>query len=117
MFECELSAILVNLLTNAMKAVKGASVRKINVGADQGKGRIRLYVQDTGIGADKAKWTDYFAPFYGESEPDPVLGTGTGLGLKIVSDFVDVYGGVAAFRDPEEPWKTCVTVEIPEAHQ
>jgi len=115
MFGCELSAILINLLTNAIKAVKESAHRQIEVTAVQSNESIRIYVKDTGRGAAKSKWKLYFEPFYSESEPDPILGAGTGLGLKIVADFVDVYGGTAAFQDPEDPWKTCIIVDIPEA--
>ena len=114
MFECELSAILINLLTNAMKAVRSSQVRKIEVTADRDRGRVQIRVKDTGVGAERSKWKEFFEPFYSESDPDPVLGTGTGLGLKIVADFVDVYGGTASFRPPDEPWKTCVALELPE---
>jgi signal transduction histidine kinase len=69
---------------------------------------------DTGVGANKSKWADYFRPFFSESVPDPILGTGTGLGLKIVADFVDVYGGTARFVDPEPPWATCIEFRLPE---
>jgi len=114
LFECELSAILINLLTNAMKAVKLATTRRIDVGGFRENGDVVVQVKDTGVGAKKSKWTQYFEPFFSESEPDPILGTGTGLGLKIVADFVDVYGGTARFVDPEPPWATCIEFRLPE---
>lgn len=114
MYECELSGILINLLTNAMKAVKFAEDRRIEIEAKRGTPGAVIRVKDTGGGAEKSKWKDYFKPFYSESEPDPVLGMGTGLGLTIVSDFLDVYGGSAHFVDPTPPWRTCVEVSIPE---
>lgn len=114
MFECELSAILINLLTNSMKAVKPKTERKISINAKQSTADVMIRVSDNGIGAEKSKWQEYFRPFVSESEPDPILGTGTGLGLKIVADFVDVYGGHAKFVEADAPWTTCVEIRIPE---
>lgn len=115
MFECELSAILVNLITNALKAVKPQPLRKIEISGHHNAESVSIRVSDTGIGADPTKWSEYFKPFVSESVPDPVLGVGTGLGLKIVKDFVEVYGGDTRFVEPEEPWRTSVEVRIPEA--
>jgi len=113
MFECELNAILVNLVTNALKAVKLEPKRSIEfVGSKTGK-TVAIHVNDTGKGADKEHWVKYFLPFVGDSVPDPILGAGTGLGLKIVSDFLDVYGGSAEFVDPDEPWRTSIKIVLP----
>lgn len=114
MFECELSAILINLITNSLKAVKFETNREIAVtGAHDGPS-VTIRVTDTGVGADPTKWEEFFKPFVSESVPDPMLGTGTGLGLKIVKDFVDVYGGEARFVSPPAPWRTCLEITIPE---
>jgi signal transduction histidine kinase len=115
MFEAELSAILVNLLTNAFKAVRERPTRRVVVESVPRAGQIVMRVSDTGIGAARARWEEFFQPFVGESEPDPILGEGTGLGLKIVRDFVGIYGGSARFVDPQPPWRTTVEVSLPEA--
>ncbi len=114
MFEAELNAILVNLLTNAFKAVREQPVRRVEVVGAYRSGATVIQVRDTGIGAARDRWEEFFEPFVGESEPDPILGEGTGLGLKIVRDFVGVYGGTARFVQPESPWRTCLEVSLPE---
>jgi signal transduction histidine kinase len=114
MFEAELSAILINLLTNAFKAVRERPVRHVSVAADHTNHQLVIRVSDTGVGAAPGRWEDFFLPFVGESEPDPILGEGTGLGLKIVRDFASVYGGKARFVKPEPPWRTTVEVLLPE---
>jgi len=48
------------------------------------------------------------------------LGVGTGLGLKIVRDILETYGGTARFIDPDrfidddEQWHTCIEIILPE---
>jgi len=113
-FECELMAILINLMTNALKAVREQYTRHIGVYAERDRGKVTLLFCDTGSGLDLKKREEYFKPFVGESEPDPMLGHGTGLGLKIVRDLLDIYGGTAKFTTPEGKWKTCIEIVLPE---
>jgi signal transduction histidine kinase len=114
MFEAELSAVLVNLLTNAFKAVREQPVRKISVEGTRVDSSVRIRVQDTGVGLGRRDPEEYFKPFVGDSEPDPILGEGTGLGLKIVKDFVGVYGGRARFVPASTPWHTSIELLLPE---
>ena len=46
--------------------------------------------------------------------PNPVLGVGTGLGLKVVRDILELYEGTARFVDVQEPWKTGIEIVLPE---
>jgi len=101
-------------MTNALKAVRTRPVRRIAVEAARERTEIAIRVSDTGVGANKKSWEDYFKPFVSESEPDPLLGSGTGLGLKIVRDFAGVYGGSAHFIPPKSPWSTTIEVRIPD---
>lgn len=114
MFEAELGAILVNLLTNAFKAVREQPVRRISVEGSRRNADVSIRVQDTGVGLRRRDPEEYFKPFVGDSEPDPILGEGTGLGLKIVKDFVGVYGGKARFVPAAAPWRTSIEVLFPE---
>ena len=104
---------MLNLLTNALKAVKREQVRKIAVFAKQGDRQLEVTFCDTGVGIDPTMREEVFKPFVTTSEPDPILGVGTGLGLKIVRDLLDVYGGTARFVDAKEPWRTCVEITLP----
>jgi signal transduction histidine kinase len=115
MFDAELSAVLVNLLTNAFKAVREQPVRRVSVEGKRADSSVSLRVQDTGSGLAREDPDEYFKPFVGDSEPDPILGEGTGLGLKIVKDFVDVYGGRARFVPALAPWRTAIEITLPES--
>jgi signal transduction histidine kinase len=113
MYECEFQSILINLFTNALKAVKRASTRRISISADRQHGSLILRFCDTGCGVDPAVKDQIFEPFVTTSEPDPVLGIGTGLGLKIVRDLVESYGGEIRLGDSTPPWNTCFEMLIP----
>jgi signal transduction histidine kinase len=69
---------------------------------------------DTGVGIDASRREDVFKPFVTTSNPDPILGVGTGLGLWIVSDILETYGGNARFIDVEKPWNTCIEIVLPD---
>lgn len=113
-FEAEMYSLLINLLTNALKAVKDQAVRRIQVSASvvspQG---MRLSVSDTGYGLARENRLTVFEPFVTTSVPDPVLGMGTGLGLAIVREIVQEHNGTVQFIDAEPPWSTCVEVVLP----
>lgn len=112
MFSSEVHAILINLVTNSIKAVRDQKVRKIEVSAHRDENELRLWVKDSGIGLSEALREEVFEPFYTTSTPDPVLGVGTGLGLKIVKDLVNSYGGEVFFIDSSTPWSTTIEIRI-----
>lgn len=113
MFEAELHALLLNTLSNAIKAVKAQPTRRVEARARY-EGRYLLFeLRDTGPGVPMERREKIFEPFETTSEPDPVLGVGTGLGLSIVRDIVISHRGSARFIDTEEPWKTCIQLAIP----
>lgn len=116
LFQAELGAILLNLVTNAIKAVKETKQRDIRVEAwrERDPDQVVIRVHDTGVGADPERWEEFFEPFVSDSKPDMLLGVGTGLGLKIVRDFLEPYEGEAHFVTPEQGWATCVELIIPE---
>jgi signal transduction histidine kinase len=115
MFEAELHSILLNLLTNAIKAVKQEPTRRIQVAAWTEGTSFVLAVRDTGYGVRSSMRAQLFEPFETTSLPDPVLGTGTGVGLTIVRDIVEEHEGKVAFVDAVPPWRTEVRLEIPAA--
>ncbi len=114
-YPAEMTAILLNLFTNALKAVRHVATRRIEASAERRAGECIVRLSDTGTGADPDQWEEYFLPFKTTSTPDPMLGHGTGLGLKIVRDIAAVYGGTARFVSPIAPWKTTLEITLPES--
>lgn len=113
MYEAEVSSVLLNLLTNALKSVKQEPKREIEIEAHVDGASLALAVKDTGIGVDLSINDRYFEPFFTTSAPDPILGVGTGLGLSIVRDIVLEHNGDIRFVEVNEPWNTCVKITLP----
>lgn len=90
-----LNQILINLISNAIKFTHAGSIR-VEVKADKIKGNnynLRFNISDTGIGIPKDKLQTIFESF---SQADASVTRkygGTGLGLTIVKQLVELQGG------------------------
>ena len=88
--------ILMNLISNAFKFTKQGTVR-LEVSAqkaDDKYDRITMVVADTGIGMSQEYLDRLFTPFLQENtEPAEKYG-GSGLGLSIVKNLLDLMGGI-----------------------
>jgi len=113
-YESELYSVLINILSNALKAVYGQPDRRILVEAEKRDQVLHIRMKDTGVGLSADRREISFKPFETRSLPNPVLGVGTGLGLKVVRDILEVYSGTARFVDEDGPWKTCIELLLPE---
>ncbi len=114
LYEPEMYAVLLNLLTNSFKAVReGVPERRVRVEAEMTKDTFTLRVHDTGVGIPPENRDVVFEPFFTTSQPDPILGIGTGLGLKIVRDLAEAWGGDVEIVPSSSPWRTTVEVVAP----
>lgn len=120
MHSSEWSSILFNLYTNSKKAIKRRGIEgqiKIIIGKEDQ--RIYLEFMDNGDGIPDQNKNRIFDAFFTTSSPagfdatqDERL-TGTGLGLKIVKDIVETYGGDIEVIEPESNYSTCIRIEMP----
>lgn len=81
--------ILTNLIANAIKYTPDGG--EINVSVAKSYGQAVIRVQDQGIGIPKEDLKHLFEPFFRGSNVGAIHGTG--LGLKIVKDYVELHGG------------------------
>lgn len=113
-YQAELYSVLINVYSNALKAIYGQPRREISVDADKIDDTLMIWMKDTGVGLPVERREVSFQPFVTTSLPNPILGIGTGLGLKVVRDILELYGGTAHFIDATEPWKTCIELVLPD---
>ncbi|SCG68390.1 ATP-binding protein [Micromonospora halophytica] len=112
-FPAEITIILTNVLTNAVKAAgeKGRILISATPGEDGG---LVLRVENTGVQVDLDQSERWFRPFESTTtEVDTVLGQGMGMGLPIVRRLVAEYNGSARFVAPTSEYKTAIEVRIP----
>ena len=113
MFKAEIVAIFLNLMTNSAKAVKERDPRRILVESSESDDEIIIRFLDTGPGIAPNRRSIVFEPFVSDSTPDPLFGEGTGLGLTIVRNLIDTYGGEVKFVDPPVDWGCCAEIRLP----
>lgn len=101
--------IVLNLLSNAFKHTFEGSVRVIlGMAGDL----IQLSVQDTGVGIPENELPRVFERFHRVREARARSHEGTGIGLALVRDLVQLHGGrIEAQSQPGVG--TCMTVSIP----
>jgi len=103
-----LKQALVNVVNNAIDAVRNAEVRRIRIEAAAKNGRAILRVSDSGPGfADISR---VFDPFYTTKAP----GKGTGLGLSICYAIVKDHEGEISAANVS-PHGAAITINLPAA--
>ncbi|NNJ11321.1 PAS domain S-box protein [Chloroflexales bacterium ZM16-3] len=90
-----LRQILVNLLINAMKFTERGTVTLKAGGSPLSAGRYELVISihDTGIGIAAARMEDIFIPFVQVDSATTRRYSGTGLGLTISKQLIELMGG------------------------
>lgn len=113
MFRSELFAILLNVLSNAVKYA-GEDGRVVASAERADDGQLQLRVENTGRKVNLAEAERLFRAFESSSSAaDPALGQGMGLGLPITRDLLEEYGGSIAFVTHSEDYVTAIEVTLP----
>ncbi len=92
-----LNQVLLNLLSNAMKFTKPGGIVSVRIlqkgNAPEGFASYEFQVKDTGIGMSKEFQAHVFEPFERERTSTISGIQGTGLGMAITKNIVDMMGG------------------------
>jgi PAS domain S-box-containing protein len=86
----KLQQVFLNLLLNARDAMSGGGTLRVRT--DSTEARLRIWVEDTGIGISGENIKRIYDPFFTTKE----VGKGTGLGLSVSYGIVQEHGGSIA---------------------
>ncbi len=93
----ELKQVVINLLSNSIRAIDGPGRILISTRRVNGTGRVALSIADTGGGIPKEIVPRIFDPFF----TTKANGEGTGLGLSVVYGIVTKYNGAIDVKSRE----------------
>ncbi len=120
MHKSEWASILFNFYINSKKAIRRAGEKgKIFIKCGKKDNIVFLEFSDNGDGIPPENKDKIFDAFFtttsaaGRNVSDDASLIGIGLGLKIVSDIVESYGGEIFVTKPSKGFKTCIRIEIP----
>ncbi len=92
----KIERILFNLLSNAFKFTPHGGKVSVELSTRytlQNKTELVLKVIDTGIGIEADKIDRIFERFFQNEVPDSIVNQGSGIGLAITKEFVNLHGG------------------------
>ncbi len=89
--------IIFNLLSNAFKFTGVGGEIRIKTSVEEGEGQhspvFCIKISDTGIGISHELQDRIFDRFFMENNNESILNQGSGIGLSIVKEFVQLHGG------------------------
>jgi signal transduction histidine kinase len=88
--------VILNLIFNALEAVKETSSPKISLKVTQKENSLLIEMNDNGKGIPESIKDDIFLPYFTTKE----LGVGSGIGLSVCKTIMDVHDGMIDFQSP-----------------
>jgi signal transduction histidine kinase len=114
----KISAVLINLITNAIKFTPDGGTIEL-VGRAAPEQTVEILVQDRGVGLVPDELRHVFQPFFTQLDPSRHSSgdfgfnkRGLGLGLSIAKSFVEMHGGTIA-AECRDGGGTRITVRLP----
>ena len=118
--ELKIKQILVNLISNSLKFTESNGYITVNISessGDDGKLRLNLKISDTGHGMAPEFIKKMYLPFEQEMSGEKYAGEGTGLGLTIVKNYIEMMNGTIRVDSVPEKGTTfylSIPVEVSE---
>lgn len=88
--EQRLNQIMLNLIGNA---IKFTSEGRIEVSAMEQDGKVFISITDTGSGIEQSEFSRIFEPFEQTKEEKKIFNQGTGLGLAVTKQLIELHRG------------------------
>ncbi len=110
----KLERIIFNLLSNAFKFTPAGGLITLETEVNENAviPYIKITVSDTGVGVPEKDLNIIFDRFYQSQQPSYILNQGTGIGLSIIKEFVELHeGNIVATLLPERGMR--FVVELP----
>jgi signal transduction histidine kinase/ligand-binding sensor domain-containing protein/CheY-like chemotaxis protein/AraC-like DNA-binding protein len=93
----KIERIIFNLLSNAFKFTREGGVIRLKISVKEGDARqpktFRATISDTGIGIAPELHDRIFERFFMDNKATSILNQGSGIGLSITKEFVQLHGG------------------------
>ncbi len=105
------SQAIQNLIVNSIKYSNGN--KRLHVTASNGGGKVKISVEDHGIGISKGDLKQIFEPFYRSKDVVDAQIHGNGLGLSLVKQIAEAHGG-RVFAESEVGKGSKFTIELPQ---
>jgi len=109
-----LRQVLVNLIGNALKFTPAGGTVGVEIEFKQESSTVAITVWDTGIGVSEEAQKTLFEAFVQAPSEGKLKTDGTGLGLTLVSNIVDLHGGRVELQSVPEKGSR-FTIELPQA--
>lgn len=103
--EIEVEQVIINLLTNAVDAIKELDERWIHIEITSSG---QIIVTDSGAGIDEKVLLKLFEPFY----TTKAIGEGTGLGLSISKAIVEDHAGTLSYDSTQKNTTFIITLPV-----
>lgn len=94
----KMTKVINNLLSNAFKFTKEGTIQ-VSLTRDEQNKQVLIRVSDTGIGISDADKQHIFERFYQAEGHDAQPYGGSGVGLSMVKDYVEMHGGSVSVAD------------------
>ena len=112
-----INQVLLNLLSNAIKFTPSGGTVSVRVtqlqNAPEGKGLYEIRVKDTGIGMSPEFAAHVFEPFERERSSTVSKIQGTGLGMAISKNIIDMMGGkIEVHSEQDKGTEFVITLEL-----
>ncbi len=104
----QIEQVIINLLLNAIDAVRRSGRREIFIRGWNDEGATFLEIEDKGVGIEKEVLNKIFNPLFSTKK----INEGTGLGLSVVKEIIDSHRGkIYVFSEPGVGTK--FTIKLP----